>query len=62
MEASAVAVEVCSTSAGGGEVSLLVAAVTEDGDALVWRCTQGAQGEGGTAWTGQQLLQVRVSR
>lgn len=60
--ASAVAVEVCSTSGGGGEASLLVAAVTEQGDALVWRCTQGAQGEAASAWTGQHLLQVRGSR
>lgn len=59
-------VEVCSSSGGGGgEACLLVAAVTEQGDALVWRCTHSAQagaGPAGSRLIGHQMLQLRGRR
>ena len=56
MAEPAIQLDTCSTSAAQGEGAFYLAAVSEGGEAYVWRC--GPQGEGVEA---QLLAQVRVA-
>ena len=60
------AVEVCSSRGVGEEHSLLVTALTEHGDACVWRCIhvaeQGTAQSLGASLRGKLLLHVRAKK